>query len=67
VALQTEFEEFVALTACVVEGCVVFGDTVGDGYYPGRGEGAAGEGAFIAACCWIGTRDELVHVYRKLR
>ncbi len=47
--LQTEFEELVALTASVVEGCVVFGDTVGDGYYSGWGKGAAGEGALVAA------------------
>jgi hypothetical protein len=42
------------LTAGVVDGCVVFGDTVRDTDHSGRLERAASERAFVSSCCWIG-------------
>jgi hypothetical protein len=53
-ALEAELEELVALAAGVVDGSVVFGDTVRDTDYPGRLERPAGERAFVSSCCWIG-------------
>ena len=52
-ALEAQFEELIALTAGVVDGCVVFGDTVRDTDHSGRLERPAGERAFVSSCCWI--------------
>lgn len=48
-ALEAELEEFVALSAGIVHGCVVFGDTVRDADYAGGREGSTGEGTFVPA------------------
>jgi hypothetical protein len=55
VALEAEFEELVALSAGVVHGCVVLGDTVRDADYAGGLEGSTGEGAFVPAGRGVGV------------
>ena len=48
-ALEAELEELVALSAGIVHGCVVFGDTVRDADYAGGLEGSTGERTFVPA------------------
>jgi hypothetical protein len=49
VALKAQLEELVALSAGIVHGSVVFGDTIRDADYAGGLEGSTGEGTFIPA------------------
>jgi hypothetical protein len=53
VALEAELEELVALTPGVVHWSVKLRDTVGDADYAGGLVCSAGEGPFVASCCWV--------------
>ena len=54
-ALEAELEELVALSAGIVHGRVVLGDTVRDADYAGGLEGSTGQGTFVPASCGVGV------------
>ncbi len=61
-SLEAELKKLVALSAGIVHGCVVFGDTVRDADYAGGLKGSTGERTFVPA--GRGVRVDRIDAWR---